>query len=96
MLSYILDLVGSLRSHDDVLRGPSPRAGLALYRGSRALALIEDRDYVVPDDIRTLAPSVLEHRVRLTAEAELEEVTPEALVQGSLESVPVPKGAVGV
>ena len=96
VLSYILDLVESLRSHDDVLRGPSPRASLALYRGSRALALIEDRDYVVPDDIRTLAPSVLEHRVRLTAEAELEEVTPEALVQGSLESVPVPKGAVGV
>ncbi len=94
--SYILDLVESLRGHDDVLRGPSPRAGLALYRGGRALALIKDRDYVIPDDIRTLAPSVLEHRVRLTAEAELEEVTPEALVQGSLESVPVPKGAVGV
>ena len=94
VIGYILDLVESLRGHDDVLHGPSPRAGLSLYRGGRALALMEDRDYVVPDDVRELALPAMEHRIRLTAEAELDEVTPGDLIRGVLESVEVPKGAV--
>lgn len=93
VVDYILDLVGRLRSDSDVLRGPSPRASLALYRGSRAMALLEGRDYVIPDDVRALAMSVFEHRVRPTAEAELDEVTSRSVVERAVETVAVPKGA---
>ncbi|MFQ5873132.1 MAG: AAA family ATPase [Dehalococcoidia bacterium] len=90
---YIVDLVDSLRQHKDVLLGPGPRASLAFYRGARTLAFLEGRDFALPDDVRLLAVPVLEHRVKLTAEAELDEVTPHTLVQQALEAVPVPKGA---
>jgi MoxR-like ATPase len=90
--NYILDLVEWLRSAPDVLEGPSPRASLALYRGCRALALLEGRDFALPDDIRRLAFPAFEHRIRITAEAELDEVTPHVLIERVLEAVPVPKG----
>lgn len=90
--NYILDLVGRLRSDSDVLQGPSPRSSLALYKGARALALIEERDFVLPDDVRQLALPAFVHRVRPTAEAELDEITPSVLVERALGDVPVPKG----
>jgi len=93
VLNYILDLVEGLRNDGDVLRGPGPRAGLALYRGSRSLALLEDRDYVLPDDVRYLAAAAFEHRVIPTAEAEMDGVTANDLIQRALTRVPVPKGA---
>lgn len=92
VLDYILDLVDRLRNDSDVLIGPSPRASLALYRGGRALALLEERDYVLPDDVRYLASAAFEHRVVPTAEAEMDGVTAKDLVQRALTSVPVPKG----
>jgi MoxR-like ATPase len=60
---YILDLLAATRSHPDVYLGGSTRAGLSLYRAAQALALIEERDYVVPDDIKRLAGPVLSHRL---------------------------------
>jgi MoxR-like ATPase len=60
---YILDLVTATRAHPDVYLGASTRAALALYRAAQALALIEGRDYVVPDDVKGLAGPVLAHRV---------------------------------
>jgi MoxR-like ATPase len=60
---YILDLLAATRSHPDVYLGGSTRAGLSLYRAAQALALIEGRDYVVPDDIKRLAGPVLSHRL---------------------------------
>jgi MoxR-like ATPase len=60
---YVLDLVAATRAHADVYLGASTRAALALYRAAQALALIEGRDYVVPDDIKCLAGPVLAHRV---------------------------------
>ena len=69
------------------------RAVLALYRGCRAHAFLEGRDYAIPDDVRSLASSVFEHRILLAAEAELDEVQPEVLIQRVLEAVPVPKGS---
>jgi MoxR-like ATPase len=60
---YILDLLSATRSHPDVYLGGSTRAGLSLYRAAQALALIEGRDYVVPDDIKRLAGPVLSHRL---------------------------------
>ena len=60
---YILDLVDATRRHPDVVLGSSTRAALALYRASQSLAILESRDYVVPDDIKRLAPPVLAHRI---------------------------------
>jgi MoxR-like ATPase len=60
---YILDLLDATRTHPDVYLGGSTRAGLSLYRASQALALVEGRDYVVPDDIKRLAAPVLAHRL---------------------------------
>ena len=91
-IQYVLDLVEHLRRDEDVASGPSPRASLALYRASRALAFLEERDFVLPDDVRRLVIPALEHRVRLTAEAEIDGVTPRQIVERTLEAVPVPKG----
>jgi MoxR-like ATPase len=60
---YILDLLAATRSHPDVYLGGSPRAALSLYRAAQALALIEGRDYCIPDDIKRLAGPVLTHRL---------------------------------
>jgi hypothetical protein len=92
VLNYILDLVERLRSAPEVLEGASSRASLALYRGCRALALLEGRDFTLPDDVRRLAFPAFEHRIRLTAEAELDGVTPHALIEQVLGAVPVPGG----
>jgi MoxR-like ATPase len=60
---YILDLVQATRNHPEIYLGGSPRAAISLYRAAQALALLEGRDYVVPDDIKRLAVSVLAHRL---------------------------------
>ena len=88
---YIVSLVGRLRYHQDVLWGPSPRASIALYKGSRAAAYLEERDFVLPDDVKRLAEPALAHRMRLRPEAEMEDVTPEILINKAIEEVPVPK-----
>jgi len=89
---YILDLVSALREDPELGTRPSPRASLALYRGARALAFLEGRDFVLPDDVRRLALPALVHRVRPLPELEMEGATPEEAVRRALERVPVPKG----
>jgi MoxR-like ATPase len=88
---YIVDLVTQIRRDPDVLIGPSPRASIALYKGSRALAFLQQRDYVIPDDVKKLAPQALEHRIRVKPEAEMEDVAPKAIVERALKDTPVPK-----
>lgn len=66
---YILDLVSETRRHPDVAYGVSPRGSLSLLNGSKALAAISGRDYVIPDDVKYLAPEVLAHRLGLTPDA---------------------------
>ena len=88
---YIVDLVTHVRRDPDVLIGPSPRASIALYKGSRALAFLQQRDYVIPDDVKKLAFQALEHRIRVKPEAEIEDVTPKAIVERALKETPVPK-----
>ena len=72
LLDYVLGLVAFTRSHAKVYLGASPRAGLALVHAAKALALLKGRDYILPDDVRALAPLVLGHRILMTPEAELE------------------------
>jgi MoxR-like ATPase len=87
---YIVDLVDATRHHRDLMLGVSPRGALALQRAARALAASVGRAYVVPDDVKVLAPSVLEHRLLLSSEAMMRGVNPADVLSSVLESVPVP------
>jgi MoxR-like ATPase len=91
---YIVDLVEASRRHNELALGVSPRGALALQRAARALAASLGREYVVPDDVKRLASSVLEHRMLIAPDAQLRGVTPDAVVHSLLTSVPVP-GATG-
>ena len=88
---YIISLVNHLRESTMFRIKPSTRTTIRLLKGARALALIEKRDHVLPDDVKFLAPYVLQHRAFLTAEALAEEITPVSLISEALQKVPVPK-----
>jgi MoxR-like ATPase len=88
--SYIIDLVGSTRSHPDVMLGASPRSALFLQRLARARAASQGRDYVMPDDIKDLARPVLEHRLALRPEAQMRGETVAELIDGILSGMRVP------
>jgi len=87
LLDYVLGLVAFTRNHARVYLGASPRAALALVHASKGLALLRGRDYVLPDDIRHLAPLVLGHRILMTPEAELENAQGTAVVAEALDKV---------
>ena len=87
---YIIDLVHRTREMDGISLGASPRASIALSKGSRARALISGRSYVLPDDVKCLAPSVLRHRIVLSAPGN-RELSPEAIVGSLLEETPIPQ-----
>ncbi len=70
--------------------GASPRGSIALYRASRAAALLSGRDYVLPDDVKRSAPAVLRHRIIPSYEADADRVTSDAIVKGILSAIPVP------
>jgi MoxR-like ATPase len=88
---YIVTLIEHIRHNPDVLIAPSPRASISLYKGSRVMALLNERDFVIPDDVKKLFLPAIEHRIRIKPEAEMEEVTHRAIVEKALEEVPVPK-----
>jgi MoxR-like ATPase len=87
---YIVELIRRSREHPDVLLGGSPRASLALYRASQAMAAIRGHDYITPDDIKRLAPAILAHRIILKPESRLRKVTARGVVEELLEMVAVP------
>jgi len=87
---YIVSLTEATRNHREVSLGASPRASLGLFRTSRALALIRDRDYVIPDDIKLLAPGVIAHRIMLSPSARMRGVQSTDVVEDLLTNVPVP------
>jgi MoxR-like ATPase len=86
---YIVRLVTATREHPDVYLGASPRGSLNLYRSGQALAALEGRDYVIPDDIKQLAVAVLAHRLIVKSQASLREIDPDAIVREILGQVPV-------
>ena len=88
---YIMALIEHIRHNPDVLASPSPRASISLYKGSRAMALLQERDFVTPDDVKRLFSPAVEHRIRIKPEAEMEEVTHRAIIERALEEVTVPK-----
>ncbi len=87
---YIVSLTESTRNHRDVALGASPRATLGLFRVARAMALVHDRDYVIPDDVKLLAPAVLSHRLVLSPSARMRGIRSEDLVNDLLNQVTVP------
>lgn len=90
LLAYIRDLIVSTRNHGDVHIGASSRASIGLVRGSKALAALKERSYVIPDDIKWLAPRVLAHRIILTREADISDISPGQVVEEILERIEVP------
>ncbi|HLV71337.1 MAG TPA: MoxR family ATPase [Vulgatibacteraceae bacterium] len=87
---YAIDLVSATRTHPDLRLGASPRATLQLVRAARAYAALDDRDYVLPDDVQDLAVPVLAHRLLPTPEAQVERRRPEQVVTDLVKRLPVP------
>ena len=91
VVGYVVDLARATRESPSLQLGVSPRGATALMSTARAWAWLSGRDYVTPDDVKALARPALRHRVELRPEAELEGVTPDAVLDGVLASVPVPR-----
>ena len=91
---YIVALAEATRTHPDLALGVSPRGSLALLKTAQALAAIRGRDYVIPDDIKTLVPLTLAHRLILTPEAELRGHTAQTILADVLEKTPLDLGNV--
>jgi len=87
---YIVSLVEMTRRHEASYLGASPRGSLALYRTSQALALLHGRDFVIPDDIKSLAFATLGHRVIVSPAARVKSITAETIVNECMSRVPVP------
>jgi MoxR-like ATPase len=92
---YAVALTGATRRSDDLTLGASPRATLHLVRASKALAAIQGRDYVLPDDVHTLARPVLAHRLLPSVEASMSGRSTTAILDGIVAGVPVPSGQRG-
>ena len=91
VVKYIVDLIAATRYHEDILRGASPRATLAVTAMSKAVAQLRGRDYVVPADVREVFPQVVAHRLLLTTQAESAGKTPESILRRIAETVAAPR-----
>lgn len=91
LLRYIALIVEQTRTSKSVYLGASPRASVAMLQASKAYALLQGRDFVTPEDIKSVAPYVLQHRLILTAEAEMEGDSPVKITQRLIDKVEVPK-----
>jgi MoxR-like ATPase len=87
---YVVQVARATREHAEISLGASPRASLFLFRASQAWAAIQGRDYVLPDDVKFMAPHVLTHRLMISPQAQLRGRRPEELVADIVDSVPVP------
>lgn len=87
---YIMDLVTQTRNQTSIYLGVSPRGSIALMKASKAYAYIQGRDYVLPDDVKYLAPFVLAHRIILTSQAKYDGITNEQALISVIERIPIP------
>jgi MoxR-like ATPase len=88
--NYIVDIVSQTRKHPDVALGSSPRGSLSLFRASQAWAFYNDRNYVLPDDIKKMVIPVLSHRLILKQEAKLKKISPEEILRAIVGRINVP------
>ena len=91
VLGYILDIVDALRRDPDISQGPGPRGSIGFYKSCRAKALLEMRDYVIPDDVKQMTRLVMAHRVHLKPESEMDGMTPQLVLDKVLSQIAVPK-----
>lgn len=91
IIEYIAKLIDNTRNNGDLLLGASPRASLAIMRASKAMAAMNGRDFVTPDDVKYVATPVLNHRIILTAEREMEGVDSETIIREITERIEVPR-----
>lgn len=87
---YIVSVCRATRSHEDIMLGASPRATMALQRTCQARAAVADRDFVIPDDVKQMAPFVLTHRLIVNPQTRLRGRIPEDIVRDVVNTVPVP------
>jgi len=87
---YLVRIVHATRRHEELALGGSPRASIALYRTSQALAALEGREFVIPDDVKYVAEAVLSHRLILSSEARLRGRLVEEIIEDVIESIPAP------
>ncbi|MCB0162062.1 MAG: MoxR family ATPase, partial [Caldilineaceae bacterium] len=87
---YLVRVTRATREHQAVELGVSPRGTLALYRASQALAAVRGRGFVIPDDVKLLAPYVLTHRIHISPQTRLRGRTPQEVVGQIVSEVPVP------
>jgi MoxR-like ATPase len=92
---YIVEMVRRTRDHPDVYLGSSPRGSLGLFRAGQAKAALDGRDFVIPEDIKFLAPFILPHRIVVSPAARLTDVDASRIVREILSSLPVPVGESG-
>jgi MoxR-like ATPase len=90
VMDYLLDVVRKTRSHPSVLLGASPRAAISFMMAVKAFAFLQERDYVLPDDVKTMAPYVISHRIVLRPESRLDSMSSEAVLNSVLQQVRVP------
>ncbi|HTZ11614.1 MAG TPA: MoxR family ATPase [Candidatus Margulisiibacteriota bacterium] len=90
VVDYIVKLVSSTRNKEDIKLGASPRASIALMKASSAWAMLEGRDYVIPEDVVKLLPWVLKHRITLHPKALIAGTTPELIISELSRSTPIP------
>ena len=91
LVRYVTTIVRATRTTPSLTLGASPRGSVALLKLAQATALLDGRDYVVPDDVKSVAPAVLRHRISVAPELELEGVTPDAALAAILEQVEAPR-----
>lgn len=91
LLDYIASVIHLTRNHPDLFLGASPRASLAIMRTSKAYAALQGREFVIPDDIHKVAVPVLNHRILLTPDKELEGGTTDSVIKNIIEQIPVPR-----
>ena len=91
LIAYLVDIIRATRQHESVLVGAGPRGTQSLLLASRACAALAGRDFVTPDDIKTMAPPVLEHRLILRPEFEIEGLSVREVIQNILQQIAVPR-----
>ena len=90
VVNYIVKLINATRNNEFIARGASPRATLAVSAMAKAVARLRDRDYVTPEDVKTVFAETVAHRLLLTSSAETKKITPQQILQNILGSVSAP------
>jgi MoxR-like ATPase len=87
---YIVEIIGQTRNHPDILLGSSPRGSISLFKASQAWAYYNNRNYVIPDDVKKMAIPVLSHRIVLSQEARIKRLSSEGILNNIIENIRIP------